>query len=82
MIVNVNAYSCMMAGLWLAQAVVRLPHAGFLQMYAFYIVLDLRSLIWSFGDSCTIVHGIISQPMCSQMCPIDISADLHRLAEI
>ena len=27
-----------------------------------HIVLGLRSHIWSFGDSCTIVHGITSQP--------------------
>ena len=27
-----------------------------------HIVLDLRSLIWGFGESCTIVHRITSQP--------------------
>ena len=27
-----------------------------------HIVLDLRSLIYRFGESCTIVHGITSQP--------------------
>ena len=27
-----------------------------------HIVLDLLSLIWDFGESCTIVPGIISQP--------------------
>ena len=26
------------------------------------IVFDLRSLIWSFGESCTIVRGINSEP--------------------
>ena len=25
-------------------------------------VLDLRSLVWGFGESCTIFHGITSQP--------------------
>ena len=27
-----------------------------------HIVFDLRSLIWGFGESCTIVHGITSEP--------------------
>ena len=27
-----------------------------------HIVLDLISLIWGFGETCTIVHGITSQP--------------------
>ena len=26
------------------------------------IVFDMRSLVWGFGESCTIVHGIHSEP--------------------
>ena len=49
-----------------------------------HTVLNLRSLIWSFGkSSCTIVHGITSQPAyvfslsLSQICSLDIYVDLQ-----
>ena len=32
-----------------------------------HIVLDIRSLIWDFGESCTIVHGITSVPISFQL---------------
>ena len=38
--------------------------------------LDDRSLIWGFGESCTIVHNIVI-PMCSQMRPVYIFVDLQ-----
>ena len=40
MIANVNAYSCMMAGLWRMQSVARLSLAGLLQLY-FVLEVDL-----------------------------------------
>ena len=44
------------------------------------IVLDLCSLIWGFGKSCAVVHGITFQLAnvfsISQMCHIDIFVDL------
>ena len=36
--------------------------------------LDLRSLIWSFGES---IASLYSQPMYRKMCPIDIFVDLQ-----
>ena len=37
-------------------------HKGYQAAQRPHIVLDLRSFIWSFGESCTIVHCITSQP--------------------
>ena len=44
-----------------------------------HIVLYLRSLIWGFRKSCTIVHSITSQQaMRSEICCLDISLNFHR----
>ena len=37
-----------------------------------HIVLDLRSLIWGFGESWTTVHCISHQPIYPKMCSTDI----------
>ena len=48
-----------------------------------YIVLDLRSLIWGFDESCTIFHGINSPPtnQCVLKCALLIFPSV-QLAEI
>ena len=46
-------------------------------LYLSHIVLNLRSLIWGFDESCTIVHCIISQPTGSKMCSVDIFVNLQ-----
>ena len=42
-----------------------------------HIVLDLGSLIWGFGETCSIASLHI-QTMCSHMCSIDISVDFQK----
>ena len=44
-------------------------------------VLDLRSLIWGFRNSCTIVHGITSQSanVFSNVLSLDIFVDLQPI---
>ena len=46
-------------------------------------MVDMRSLIAGFGESCTIVHRttLHNQVVCSQMCPIDIFVDLQLIGK-
>ena len=49
-----------------------------------FIVFDLRPLIWDFGENCTIVHGITSEPkkMCYHASIMTFSSISNRLTAI